>query len=44
MIIIFGGHTTNYINVKAQGENLENTIKTVKILKRDGLELIGVLN
>ena len=35
------GHTTNYINVKAKGTNLENTIKTVEILKRENLELIA---
>lgn len=35
------GHTTNYIKVKTKGNNLENTIKKVKIIERDGLELIG---
>ena len=35
------GHTTNYITVKSKGENLENTIKRVKILKRENLELIA---
>lgn len=35
------GHTTNYIKVKARGDNLENTIETVQILERQGLELIG---
>jgi len=35
------GHTSNYIEVKSQGENLENTIKTVKISNRDNMTLIG---
>ncbi len=35
------GHTTNYITVKSKGENLENTIKRVKVLKRENLELIA---
>lgn len=35
------GHTTNYINVKSKGENLENTIQKVKIEKLEGLEAIG---
>ena len=35
------GHTTNYIKVKTKGNNLENTIKKVKIIERDGLELTG---
>ena len=35
------GHTTNYIRVKSKGENLENTIKKVKIIKRENLELIA---
>ena len=35
------GHTTNYITVKSKGENLENTIKKVKISKRENLELIA---
>ena len=38
------GHTTNYMVVKVQtNENLENKIKNVKIIKTDGLELIGEL-
>ena len=38
------GHTKNYITVKVETENnLENTIKTVRIKKIDGLELIGEL-
>lgn len=37
------GHTTNYILVKVNGENLENTIQDVNIEKRDDLELIGVI-
>ena len=37
-------HTTNYMVVKVQtNENLENKIKNVKIIKTDGLELIGEL-
>lgn len=35
------GHTTNYITVKARGDNLENTIQNIKIAKRENLELIG---
>lgn len=36
------GHTTNYRVVKlATNANLENIIKRVKIIKVDGLELIG---
>lgn len=35
------GHTTNYINVKVKGEGLENTIKTVKVTKQVGIELIA---
>jgi len=35
------GHTTNYINVKAKGEGLENTIKTVKVSTQEGIELIA---
>ena len=35
------GHTTNYIKVKTKGNNLENTIKKVKIIEREGLELTG---
>lgn len=35
------GHTTNYISVIAKGENLENTIKMVKIAERKGLSLIA---
>ena len=36
------GHTTNYrvVNVETN-ENLENQMKSVKILRLDGLELIG---
>lgn len=38
------GHTTNYMVVNVQtNENLENKIKNVKIIKTDGLELIGEL-
>ena len=35
------GHTSNYITVKAQGENLENKIIEIDIVKRDKLNLIG---
>lgn len=35
------GHTTNYLIVKVKGEDLENQIKSIKIISRDGLELIG---
>lgn len=35
------GHTTNYIKVKTKGNNLENTIRKVKIIEREGLELTG---
>lgn len=35
------GHTTNYIVVKMKSEYLENRIKDLKIIARDGLELIG---
>ena len=38
------GHTTNYMVVNVQtNENLENKIKNVKVIKTDGLELIGEL-
>ncbi len=37
------GHTTNYISVKTQGDSLENTIQSVNITKRDGLELVGIV-
>lgn len=37
----FKGHTTNYIVVKVEENNLENTIKNIEIIKRDGIELIG---
>ncbi len=35
------GHTTNYIEVKSVGENLENNIKKVTIIDREGLILVG---
>ena len=35
------GHTTNYIEVKVQDENIENKIKRVKITGREELILIG---
>lgn len=40
------GHTTNYIVVKAEGEDqkLENEIKKVKIVDLDGIELVGKLD
>lgn len=38
----FKGHTTNYIVVKMKtDENIENKIKTVKIVGLNGLELLG---
>jgi len=36
------GHTTNYINIKVEEKNLENTMKFVKIKERHGLELLGI--
>ena len=36
------GHTTNYIIVKVKtDEKLENTLKCVKIVDNDDVELIG---
>ena len=35
------GHTTNYMTVKVPYQNIENTIKKVKILSQDGIELVG---
>ena len=35
------GHTTNYINVKKKGKNLENSIIGVKVTNREGLQIIG---
>ena len=36
------GHTTNYLIVKSKNENSnENEIRKVRIIQRDGLELIG---
>ena len=35
------GHTSNYITVKAKGENLENTIQRVNIKEYNNLTLIG---
>ena len=38
----FKGHTTNYMVVKKQtNKNIENKIKTVKIVGLNGLELLG---
>lgn len=39
--VYWKGHTTNYLVVKKEGENLENKCEKVLILKRDDLELIG---
>lgn len=36
------GHTTNYINVKTKGENLENTIKQVKATNIEGMSIIAI--
>lgn len=35
------GHTTNYLVVKKEGENLENKCENALILERDDLELTG---
>jgi len=37
------GHTTNYIEVKAKGENIENTIQKIKIEGMENMALIGQL-
>ena len=37
------GHTTNYIEVKAKGKNIENTIQKIKIEDRKDMFLIGKL-
>ena len=37
------GHTTNYIVVKAKGKALPNTLETVNIIEKEGLELIGTM-
>ena len=39
----YKGHTSNYIVVNTQGENLENKMLKVKIEKQDNLELFGKL-
>lgn len=36
------GHTSNYLVVKKEGKNLENTLQTVKIASADELCLVGV--
>ncbi len=35
------GHTTNYLVIKAKGNNLENKIMQTKIICKENLELIG---
>ena len=35
------GHTTNYINVKTKGANLENKIRKVKAIEIENTEIIG---
>lgn len=35
------GHTTNYIVVSAEAEHIENKIVRVKIIEKNGLELVG---
>lgn len=35
------GHTSNYMVVKVKYENIENKTMKVKLIKREGLELIG---
>jgi threonylcarbamoyladenosine tRNA methylthiotransferase MtaB len=37
----FKGHTTNYIEVWAEADNLENTIKNVEIISSEANRLIG---
>lgn len=37
----FKGHTNNYLIVNAKGRDLENKLKTVRILKQEDLELYG---
>jgi len=36
------GHTTNYISIKVRGENLENTIKKVKITDKEDIEIVAI--
>ncbi len=37
------GHTSNYMLVNVKSKNLENKIKNVKIIRSEGLELLGNL-
>ena len=37
----FKGHTSNYIVVKTKNKRLENRLLKIKIIKEDGLELVG---
>ena len=39
----FKGHTTNYIVVNAKGNNLENKIEQVEVIKENNLELNAIL-
>ena len=40
----YKGHTKNYMVIKVKGQDLENKIKEVEILKCSNLELIGKVN
>lgn len=40
---IYKGHTTNYIVVNVKGNNLENTIEQVEVVKENNLELNAIL-
>jgi len=39
----FSGHAPNYMEVLAEGENLHNTVKNVKITAVEGERLLGVI-
>ena len=38
--IYWKGHTSNYLTVKKEGDNLENSIKNVNVVEVKGTELI----
>ena len=40
---LWRGHTPNYVEVFAQGEELHNVERTVRILRREGSSLVGQL-
>ena len=40
---LWRGHAPNYVEVFAQGEDLHNVERTVKILRREGSALIGAV-